>query len=122
MAKVFVVLNDKVIQELKTGTDPVMIGRDPANDIQLVNQAVSRFHAIIYRQGHPWFVEDRDSTNGVKVNGVKIKWKQGLYDGDRITVGKHTLVFKLDAGEEPEGKGLNMSHFEPTMVIDKKKK
>jgi pSer/pThr/pTyr-binding forkhead associated (FHA) protein len=121
VAKIFVVAGEKVVQELKAGSEPVKIGRDPANDIQIINPGVSRFHALVYRQGHPWFVEDRESTNGVEVNGVKIKWKQGLYDGDRITIGKQTLVFKFDGDDEPEGKGLDMSHFDPTMVVDKKK-
>ncbi len=117
MARVVVMLGERIIREIHVGKEPLRIGRDPSNDIHLENPAVSRFHAEIYRQDFPFFVEDKNSTNGVDVNGVKVNWKSGLQDHDRITVGKHTLVFRFDPKDHSEGKLLDMSHAEGTIQI-----
>jgi pSer/pThr/pTyr-binding forkhead associated (FHA) protein len=119
MAKVIVMIGDRVLREVHVGKQPIRIGRDPGNDIHLENPAVSRFHAEIYRQDHPFFVEDKNSTNGVFVNGSRVSWKSGLKDNDRITVGKHTLVFKMDPADLAESQSL--TDIDGTMVIDPKK-
>jgi pSer/pThr/pTyr-binding forkhead associated (FHA) protein len=105
------------LREVHVGNEPLKIGRDRSNHIHLDNPAVSRFHAEVYRQGFPFFVEDKKSTNGVYVNGVLIKWKSGLKDGDQITIGKHTLVFKHDPGDDPGNKQINISDIEGTVNI-----
>lgn len=84
---------EKVIRELQLGAQPLRIGRDPDNEIQLENPAVSRHHAEIYRQGYPYYIEDKKSTNGTFLNGNFLNWKSALNNNDRIQVGKHTLVF-----------------------------
>ncbi|MEJ2254050.1 MAG: FHA domain-containing protein [Nitrospirota bacterium] len=93
MAKLIVKLKDKTLHEIILLKDVTTIGRDPSNDIRLNNMAVSRFHAKLYRQGWPFYVEDLKSTNGTFLNGKRVPWKEPLAHEDKIKVGKHTLVF-----------------------------
>ena len=50
----------------------VCIGRESDNDIQLLVAGVSRYHAKISFDGMKWSIADLGSTNGTKVNGIKI--------------------------------------------------
>ncbi|UCF31404.1 MAG: FHA domain-containing protein [bacterium] len=119
MAKVIVMIGDRVLREIHVGKQTIRIGRDASNDVQLENPAVSRFHAEIYRQEHPFFVEDKNSTNGTFVNGSRIRWKSGLRNNDRITIGRHTLVFKVEPSDLPDGR--IMTDIDGTLVIDPEK-
>jgi len=100
MAKIVVMLQDKVLKEIQLGERELRVGRDPGNEIQLDNPIVSRFHAEIYRQGYTIYVEDKKSTNGTFLNGKFLNWKSGLNHRDRITIGKHVLVFLEDGGDK----------------------
>lgn len=104
MAKLMVVFKNRILQEVKLARETVRVGRDSDNEIQLDNPAVSRFHAEIYRQGYPFYVEDKNSTNGTYVNSNFVNWKAALNDGDRITIGKHDLIFQLEASDYRENK------------------
>lgn len=68
------------------------IGRDSQCEIHLSDSETSRSHAVIeFRDGHYW-VQDLGSSNGTFVNDRKIEERR-LYHGDRIQVGKQTLLF-----------------------------
>jgi pSer/pThr/pTyr-binding forkhead associated (FHA) protein len=107
MAKLIVMLRDKVLKEVQIGPQGVKVGREAENDIQLENPAVSRCHAEIYRQDYPFYVEDKKSTNGTYLNGAFVTWKAALSHNDKITIGKHTLVFIEEAKDHPEKKKVN---------------
>ena len=77
--------------------------------------------AEIYRQGHPFFVEDKNSTNGVFINDLKVSWKQGIKDGDRITVGKHTLLFRFEPGDMQDGRNVSLADIDGTIALDTSK-
>ena len=68
------------------------IGRSLAADVRFDDATVSRRHALIVCQADGVRVLDDRSLNGVYVNGQRVEWHQ-LADGDRITVGRHTLWF-----------------------------
>ena len=97
MAKLVLMFKDKVIREFQLSESSLRIGRDPDNHVQLDNAAVSRHHAEIYRQGYPYYIEDKNSTNGTYVNGRVVNWKIALNNNDRIQIGKNTLVFVEEA-------------------------
>jgi len=107
MAKLIVMLKDKVLKEVQVGPQGVKVGREPDNEIQLENPAVSRCHAEIYRQGYPFYIEDKKSTNGTYLNGAFVTWKAALSHNDKITIGKHTLVFIEEAKDNPDKKKVN---------------
>ena len=50
----------------------LFIGRAAANDIQLDGLQISNRHARLFRTGNEIFIEDRNSTNGVYVNGERV--------------------------------------------------
>ena len=122
MAKLIVMFKDQTMREVHVGKQPLKIGRDSSNDIHIDNPAVSRFHAEVYRQGYPFFIEDKNSTNGVQINGTTVSWKGGLKDGDMITIGKHTLLFKEDPNDFEDRKKVSLSDIDGTIKIGGKGK
>ncbi len=72
----------------------MLLGRSKECDIQVDDANASRRHAEIRREGESYWIVDLDSTNGVAVNGERVK-RSRLSAGDRITVGSTDLVFDL---------------------------
>lgn len=75
--------------------DETLIGRNPTTDITLVDENISREHAIVLRDGDAFSIEDLQSTNGTKVNGKGIR-SQPLHPGDEIQVGHTRFRFELE--------------------------
>jgi adenylate cyclase len=74
------------------------LGRRETCDICLRFYNVSGIHAeLSFRNGY-WYIRDRNSTNGIKVNGVRVLEKM-LHPRDRITIGKrdYTIHYELPA-------------------------
>jgi predicted component of type VI protein secretion system len=73
----------------------LIIGRDPAADIQINDPEISRKHAKITNQGGPVTIEDLGSTNGTFVNNARIAGPYHLRPGEIIYLGEHvTLLFE----------------------------
>lgn len=97
MARILVMFKDKLVREVPLGDSPLRIGRDPSCEIQLDNLAVSRQHAAILPHRTMGFIlEDLDSRNGTLLNGNPLAKRSVLVGGDRIGVGKHELIFRVD--------------------------
>jgi hypothetical protein len=73
----------------------VLIGRSRECDVQLEDANVSRRHAELRQEGASYWLVDLDSTNGVEVNGRRLK-RAKLEDGDRVTMGATDLVFRRE--------------------------
>ena len=72
----------------------ICIGREADNDIQLLIAGVSRYHAKIeYTPDGKWKIMDLGSTNGTKVNGVKITQPQLLEPGTEIVIGEQIIRY-----------------------------
>jgi pSer/pThr/pTyr-binding forkhead associated (FHA) protein len=54
---------------------------------------VSRRHAEVREEGSSYYVVDLDSTNGIEVNGRRVR-RAKLEDGDTIVLGSSELVFE----------------------------
>jgi ABC-type multidrug transport system ATPase subunit len=74
-------------------SDVVRIGRHDDNDIVLPDLRASRFHAEVRRTGDAYRVVDLGSSNGVNVNGKPVVKSAPLSTGDRVSIGRHDLVF-----------------------------
>jgi adenylate cyclase len=76
------------------------IGRRESCDICLRFPNISGLHCELTYQDGYWLVRDLGSTNGVKVNGVRVKQK-ALRDGDKIAVASRefTIQYKMRAGQ-----------------------
>lgn len=72
------------------------IGRVDGNNVMLPDGSVSSKHAgIRVRDGNRFELHDFGSTNGVFINGKRIK-KQFLKDGDKVRIGDIEFVFSVD--------------------------
>jgi len=81
-------------RRLTLGSDAVVVGRSADNAIVFDDPNVSRRHAEITAGGGGWVVKDLGSTNGTKVNGVKIEGEHVLLHGDIVGVGNVHLTFE----------------------------
>lgn len=118
MPKLILKFNEAVLKEIPLDREQLTIGRKPDNDVVIDNPAVSGHHAKLARVQAVYFLEDLGSTNGTFVNEKKIDKKQ-LRDGDRVTIGKHLLLF------EDEVKGVSVApaavDTDKTMILDTQK-
>jgi phosphoserine phosphatase RsbU/P len=79
------------------GDWPISVGRAKSSTLVLDDPSVSRLHAIV--RANPdgsWQIVDRESSNGVKVNGAKVK-EATLKAEDEIVVGEFRLRFEDSA-------------------------
>jgi hypothetical protein len=51
---------------------PVTIGREPTNDIELKDHRVSRHHAVIWAEDGAWHVRDLSSGNGTFIGHTRV--------------------------------------------------
>ena len=72
-----------------------LIGRSKECDVQLADPNASRRHAELRQEGATYWIIDLDSTNGLEVNGRRLK-RAKLEDGDRVTIGSTQIVFRRD--------------------------
>jgi len=81
--------------DLGPGRQQVSIGRDPAADIIVDDDSVSRQHCQLVRADDGWMVEDLGSTNGTYLSGQAVQ-KSLLRDGELLKVG--STIFKFLTG------------------------
>ena len=74
------------------GTDGarLTVGRSPSCDCVLPEECVSRRHAELRRDGARWFVRDLGSSNGTRVNGLRVSEDIEVRPGDRLSLGGAT--------------------------------
>jgi diguanylate cyclase (GGDEF)-like protein len=77
------------------------LGRDPACQVRLEGEDVSRRHARISQDGEGHAVVDLGSTNGTLVNGEAVAARR-LSPGDRIAIGPY--VAKYLGPNDPEAR------------------
>ena len=71
------------------------LGRRDSCDIPLRFPNISGIHAqLTFRNGY-WYLRDMNSTNGVKVNGVRITEKL-LHPRDEISIGKRRYLIEYE--------------------------
>jgi len=69
-----------------------LIGRDPASDLLIKDDGISRIHAEVRRlDGDRLYIKDLDSTNGVFVGGERIQ-EAILNEGDKVLLGRRTVL------------------------------
>jgi pSer/pThr/pTyr-binding forkhead associated (FHA) protein len=83
----------------------ISIGRSRVNDLVVPHKEVSSFHCklVFHTDGSLW-IHDMDSTNGVFVNGIRIRAKHRVMPGDLIRLGSYDLDWQqaLLAGNDAE--------------------
>jgi predicted component of type VI protein secretion system len=79
----------------------LLIGRDLECDIQIDSRKVSRRHCILAQIADYLVVRDLGSTNGVRINGVRVK-EGRLQAGDELTIGSLRYQVSLDVKQRNE--------------------
>lgn len=74
----------------------LLLGRDPECDIQLESPKISRRHCCLAQVGDSLVVRDLGSTNGIRINGVRVV-EGHLKGGDELTIGNHRYQVRWDA-------------------------
>lgn len=90
-----------------TGVEPTVIGTHESAEVRLTDDAVSRFHAELTREGSQLTVRDLGSRNGTRLDGVRVR-DAILAVGSRLVIGETTLVLEGETGAteaELSGKG-----------------
>jgi pSer/pThr/pTyr-binding forkhead associated (FHA) protein len=80
--------------------DETLIGRNPTTDITLLDDGISREHAIILYDAasDSYSLEDLQSTNGTQVNGKRVR-SVTLADGDEVRVGRTLFRFSREKSD-----------------------
>jgi len=68
------------------------IGREPACDMTLADDTVSRWHASLERSADGWLLADLGSTNGTRLNGWRVNQPTWVRAGDMVSFGSVTFV------------------------------
>ncbi|HJO25330.1 MAG: FHA domain-containing protein [Myxococcota bacterium] len=81
--------------------DETLIGRNPNTDITLLDESISREHAIVAwdESRSIYTLDDLQSTNGSKVNGKRIR-SSDLRHGDELEIGHTKFKFLLSKPSE----------------------
>ncbi len=80
----------------------LLLGRHPECDIQIDSRKVSRRHCCIAHVNDYLVVRDLGSTNGVRINGVRVV-EGKLKNGDEFTIGSSRYRVRWDGAEAPAG-------------------
>src|SRR5437588_4976134 len=73
----------------------LLLGRHQECDIQLGSRKVSRRHCCIAQVNDYLVVRDLGSTNGIRINGVRVV-EGKLHGGDELTIGSHRYQVQWD--------------------------
>lgn len=70
------------------------LGRTADNDIVVKDTEASRNHARVYERNGICFLEDLQSANGTRHNGVLVTEPMALKSGDELSIGVITFIFE----------------------------
>jgi predicted component of type VI protein secretion system len=74
----------------------LLIGRHPECDIQIDSRKISRRHCCIAQVSDYLIVRDLGSTNGVRINGVRVV-EGRIAPGDEVTIGGNRYRVSWDS-------------------------
>lgn len=107
------------------GGDPIpllkerlVIGRRESCDVVLRFANVSGQHCELLVDSGYWFVTDKNSRNGTKVNGIRVTASRKRIDpGDTLAVGKHKYEIRYSPMEDLGATGPPPPEQEPVRDI-----
>ncbi len=98
MAKLVCQAGPTAGHEYPLSKDHVILGRQSACDIQIMDTMSSRQHCEVRREGRFYVLVDLSSRNGTLLNGKKVVERQ-LAFGDRIRVGEVEYLLVKESGD-----------------------
>jgi predicted component of type VI protein secretion system len=96
----------------------LLLGRHAECDIQIDSRKVSRRHCCIAQVHDYLVVRDLGSTNGVRINGVRVV-EGRIRPGDELTIGSHRYQVQLDGPNPPVNQAPEqVKHAKPAAADD----
>ena len=91
------------VSEVVLNPRGMIIGRSSNCDIVLDNDKISRQHARVFRDPFDrWLVQDLDSRNGIKVNGMRVE-VYAILPGETVAIGPFSLAITHGGFDENIG-------------------
>jgi len=95
--------------------DRIAMGRALDNQIRLEDGTVSHHHALLVADGPEYKLRDLNSTNGTRVNGLRIV-ESPLRNGDQVRLGSVEMRYESDAKKSsqplpPSQTGVNLTEI-----------
>ena len=96
MAKIQVLEGPMKGAQFELEKEVIFVGRSPANDLKIRDEAVSRKHLKIFSVESCYFIEDLKTKNGTMINGEPLDagFARLITENDRIQLG--STVIRLD--------------------------
>lgn len=82
------------------GHAPIEVGKSEQAHLRLLARSVSRRHCRLLSLDRGWRIEDLDSTNGLFVNGRKVRG-HNLLHGDIVAIGDFNLRYEFEPARQP---------------------
>ncbi len=73
----------------------LLVGRHEECDVQIPSRKISRRHCCIAQVHDYVVVKDLFSTNGVRINGTRVR-EGSLHPGDELTIGNYRYKVQVD--------------------------
>ncbi len=93
----FIVIKGKQVgktYDVSVGNAGATVGRKGA-DIVLDDKEISKIHCSVFCINKRFMIQDDGSKNGTFINGIPLKTKSVIEDGDTISIGQCTLRMKV---------------------------
>jgi predicted component of type VI protein secretion system len=95
------------------------VGRDPAADVCIDDEAVSWHHLEIESRAGVLMATDLDSRNGTALNGERLERPRRLRDGDVLTIGN----YRLEISDPARGRaGATVAATAPTVGLSEEER
>jgi general secretion pathway protein A len=91
-AKLVITMQGVPEREVALSTDRILVGRGDEADVRIDSVFISRYHALIVRDGNQDLMLDLGSTNGLLVNSRRIL-RRALRHRDLIQVGPARVMY-----------------------------
>jgi type II secretory pathway predicted ATPase ExeA len=91
-AKLVITVQGEAEREVSLQSDRIMVGRGDEADVRIDSVFISRYHALIVRDGNRDLLLDLGSTNGLLVNSRRIL-RRALRHRDLIQVGPARVMY-----------------------------
>jgi type II secretory pathway predicted ATPase ExeA len=92
LARILLATGGHTVSEHALYPGRLIVGRTPANDLQIDSRFVSRHHCQIVTTQYSCVIEDLNSTNGIFLHSKRVR-RHNFNDGDVITIGQHELLY-----------------------------
>jgi general secretion pathway protein A len=102
LARVLLANAGSTVSEHELYPGRLIIGRTPANDLQIDSRFVSRHHCQIITTVQSCVIEDLNSTNGIFVQSKRVRY-HNLNDGDVVSIGQHELLYIDERSRQRHG-------------------